>query len=55
MTSEEAQAVSTRNVPHADCAITRASEDVQVVGMESYAVDIGIMSDIYAERLNMVC
>lgn len=54
MAGEEAQAVSSRDVPHAYSAITGAGEDVQVVGVESDTVNVVIVADVDAKRLDVV-
>lgn len=55
MSCEQAEAVAATDVPHAHRSVTGASEHVQVVRMESYAVDVVVMTDVNAEWLNVIC
>ena len=54
MACEETETVSSRDMPHAHCAVAGASEDVQVVGVESNAVHVVVVPDVDAERLDVV-
>jgi hypothetical protein len=51
---EEAQAITASDVPHAYCAVARAREDVEVVRVESNAVHIVVVTDVDAQRLDMI-
>ena len=55
MAGEQAQTVATGNMPHAYCAVARARENVQVVWVESDTVDVIVMTDVDAQRLNVIC
>lgn len=43
---EEAETVAAGDVPHADGAVAGAGEDVEVVGVEGYAVDVVVVANI---------
>jgi hypothetical protein len=45
---KEAQTITTSDVPHAYRAVTRASEDVKIVGVESNAVDVIVVANVDA-------
>jgi len=55
MACEEAETITARYVPHPHCTITRAREDVEIVGMEGHTVDIVVMADINAQGFDVVC
>jgi stage V sporulation protein SpoVS len=48
MTSKEAQAITTGDVPHAHRAVARAGKYVEIVGMESNAVNVVVVANIDA-------
>lgn len=51
---KETQTVTTGDVPHADGAVARACEDIEVIRVESDAVDVVVMADVDAKRFNVV-
>lgn len=54
VSGKEAQTVTAGDVPHTDCAVARACEDIEVIRVESNAVDVVVMADIDAKRFNVV-
>ena len=41
-------------MPHAHCAVAGAGEEVEVVWVEGYAVDVVVVADVETERLDPI-
>lgn len=54
VSGKEAQTITAGDMPHADCAVARACEDIEVIRVESDAVDVVVVANIDAKRLNVV-